>query len=87
MQTIADVLNLEIKVVNSEQTVALGAAMFAATAAGIYDSTEKAQKALGKGFETSYRPRPVTVGVYQRLYKSYTALGRFLEENSETDQR
>ena len=36
MQTIADVMNLEVTVAAGDQTVALGAAMFAATAAGLY---------------------------------------------------
>ncbi len=36
MQTLADVLDMPIRVVRSEQTCALGAAMFAAVAAGIY---------------------------------------------------
>ena len=36
MQTIADVMNMEVTVAAGDQTVALGAAMFAATAAGLY---------------------------------------------------
>ena len=36
MQTIADVMNLEVTVAAGDQPVALGAAMFAATAAGLY---------------------------------------------------
>ena len=45
MQTIADVMNLEVTVAAGDQTVALGAAMFAATAAGLY--------AAGRGRATS----------------------------------
>ena len=36
MQTMADVMNMPIRIHKSEQTCAAGAAMFAATAAGIY---------------------------------------------------
>ena len=40
MQMMADVINIPIKNNNSEQTSALGAAMFAATAAGIYEKSK-----------------------------------------------
>ncbi|MFH2131769.1 MAG: FGGY-family carbohydrate kinase [bacterium] len=79
MQTIADVLNMEIKVVRSEQTVALGAAMFAATVAGLFDSVEAAQKAMGQGFEKTYRPIPRHVNHYQDLFKAYSTLGDLIE--------
>ena len=36
MQTIADVMNMDVTVAAGDQTVALGAAMFAATAAGLH---------------------------------------------------
>ena len=43
MQVVADVLNVPIKVPKSEQTCALGAAMFAATVAGLYPTVEEAK--------------------------------------------
>jgi L-ribulokinase len=78
MQVLADVLNCPIKVVKSEQTVALGAAMFAATVAGIYKTVEDAQKAMGSGFDKVYHPMPFNVGKYQVLYKKYGSLGEFV---------
>ena len=36
MQMMADVMNMPIRIHKSEQTCALGAAMFAATVGGIY---------------------------------------------------
>jgi L-ribulokinase len=80
MQVLADVLNCPIKVAKSEQTVALGAAMFAATAAGIYSKVEDAQKSMGSGFDAVYHPILANVEKYDQLYKKYTSLGGFVEE-------
>src|SRR5690606_664813 len=51
MQMLADVLNLPIRVNRSEQTCALGAAMFAATAAGIHPGIQQAMENMGQGFD------------------------------------
>lgn len=80
MQTLSNVLNMPIKVATSEQTCALGASMFAATAAGIYRSVEEAQKYMGSGFENEYHPQADKVKIYKELYKKYQQLGRFVEE-------
>ncbi len=48
MQVVADVLNRPIKVARSEQACALGSAMAAAVAAGIYPSTSEAQAKMGE---------------------------------------
>jgi L-ribulokinase len=79
MQTIADVMNLEVTVPMGDQTVALGAAMFAATAAGIYPDIEAAQRAMSSGIESVYRPDPERARHYDRAYKDYLALGSFVE--------
>jgi len=80
MQVTADVLNRPIKVVTSEQAVALGAAMAAATAAGLYESMHDAQQAIGSGFERTYTPDPEKAKQYERLYEKYIKLGRFVED-------
>jgi L-ribulokinase len=80
MQVTADVLNMPIKVATSEQTCALGAAMFAAVAAGIYDSVEQAQEKIASGFSRTYTPDAANARVYDRLYQKYLALGRSLEQ-------
>ena len=82
MQILADVLNLEIKVARSEQSVALGAAMFAAVVAGIYQTTEAAQAAMGSGFETVYRPNSERVTHYQTIYERFLRLGDYIEKTS-----
>lgn len=82
MQVLADVLDRPIKVARSEQTVALGAAMFAATVAGIYKSVDEAQKAMGSGFDAVYQPIPENVKKYQQLYEKYRRLGEFIENET-----
>lgn len=79
MQTLADVLNTDIHVARSEQTVALGAAMFAALVAGVHESVEDAQAAMGSGFETTYHPDPRLVGHYEDAYKKFLRLGEVVE--------
>ncbi|MBD1434212.1 ribulokinase [Sphingobacterium sp. DN00404] len=83
MQTMADVINMPIRVHKSEQTCALGAAMFAATAAGIYDKVEDAMQAMGQGFEHTYEPRPEMVDIYAERYLQYRKLGIFVENIKE----
>jgi L-ribulokinase len=79
MQMMSDVLDMPIKIHKSEQTCALGAAMFAATAAGIYPNIEKAMLAMGQGFETEYFPNGEKTVIYQKRYLQYQKLGAFLE--------
>jgi len=79
MQTIADVMNLEVTVPEGDQAVALGAAMFAAAAAGIYPQIGDAQKAMSSGIESVYQPDPERARRYDRLYQDYLSLGSFVE--------
>lgn len=81
MQVLADVLDMDIKVAKSDQTVALGAAMFAATAAGVFPSIEAAQNAMGSGFDTVYSPNPDCVARYRVLFEKYRQVGDFIENN------
>lgn len=80
MQVMADVLEQPIKVHRSEQTCAAGAAMFAATAAGIYSTTEDAMHAMGSGFEKTYYPDSGNRMFYTDRYRQYTALGNFISD-------
>ncbi len=79
MQTLSDVLNMPIKVAASEQACALGAAMFAAVASGIYTSLTEAQQAMSSGFDAVYNPRPEVSRTYQKLYQKYLQAGAFVE--------
>jgi L-ribulokinase len=79
MQTVADVLDMPIQVVRTEQPAALGAAMCAAAAAGLYGSLKEAQKAMGGGFEKTYVPDKKKARTYRALYDAYLRAGRFIE--------
>jgi L-ribulokinase len=82
MQTMADVMNMPIRVHKSDQTCAAGAAMFAATAAGLYDKVEDAMAAMGQGFEKEYKPIRKNVSAYKKKFKKYKKLGAFIEKQS-----
>lgn len=78
MQMMADVMNMPIRIHKSEQTCALGAAMFAATAAGLYKKVEDAMNAMGPGFDAEYKPDKANVDVYAKRFDAYARLGLFL---------
>lgn len=78
MQMMSDVMNMPIRIHRSEQTCAAGAAMFAATAAGIYDKVEDAMEAMGQGFDVEYHPNESRVELYARRYERYQQLGKFI---------
>jgi L-ribulokinase len=81
MQVVADVLDMPIKVSRAEQACALGSAMAAAVAGGIYNTVEQAQEAMGNGFETEYKPNPENVGKYKILYGKYSKFGDLIEHS------
>jgi L-ribulokinase len=80
MQTVSDVFNKKIKVARSEQACALGAAMFAAVAAGVFSSVSDAQNAMGNGFEHEYTPNSANSALYMKNYKRYSKLASFFEK-------
>ena len=87
MQVVTDVLNMPIRVPRSEQTCALGAAMFAATVAGTYRSVGEAMKAMGSGTEREYLPDPVRAAQYEALYTRYSRLAEFVEHEIMAQRR
>lgn len=80
MQVMADVMNMPIRIHQSEQTCATGAAMFAATAAGVYPNVEEAMNAMGQGFAVTYIPNKKVVDIYKKRYERYKALCSFLDK-------
>jgi len=80
MQTLADVLNRPIQVARSEQTCALGAAMFAAVVAGAHASVPAAAAAMGSGFDARYEPRAEEVADFNARYTRYLTLGQAAEQ-------
>lgn len=80
MQTMANVMDMPIKIHRSEQTCAVGAAMFAATAAGIYPTVEEAMSAMGQGFDMTFLPQMNAAGVYGKRYERYRRLASLSEK-------
>lgn len=79
MQILADVLAITVKVAESSQTVALGAAIFAAVASGYYKSIYEAQEHLSSKILKIYYPDKKNVESYKKLYGYYRDLGKTLE--------
>lgn len=84
MQTLADVLNMPIQIRSSTHTAALGSAMLASVAAGIYPSIHIAQKTMTSPFEKEYQPQKSRVEIYDQLYAKYTELASFVESTNNT---
>ncbi|MDP9230878.1 MAG: ribulokinase [Bacteroidota bacterium] len=80
MQMMADTMNMPIRIHKSEHTCASGAAMFAATAAGIYNKVEDAMNAMGRGFAATYFPDKTKTEIYLKRYDRYKQLGKFIED-------
>ncbi|MGE5520881.1 MAG: ribulokinase [Candidatus Dadabacteria bacterium] len=82
MQVMADVMNMPIRIHKSDQTCAIGAAMFAATAAGLYPQVEDAMNTMGQGFDAEYHPDATKVDYYSKRYQQYKKLGNFIESQT-----
>lgn len=73
MQIYADILGRPLQVAASEQTCALGAAMFGAVCGGGI-SLDEAQRNVCRTREVEYLPIPENEAVYQEIYAHYKAL-------------
>ena len=82
MQMMADIMDMPLRIHSSEQTCALGAAMFAATAANLYPKVEDAMAAIGQGFDATYTPDPSRTAIYSARYRQYARLGEFIESTT-----
>ena len=74
MQIYADVLHMPVQVPLVEQGPALGSAIFAAVAAGVYPTVEAATEAMGTRQRAVYTPDARAGQVYDRLYAQYLRL-------------
>lgn len=79
MQICADVMGQPIAVVESEQCCALGAAIFAATAAGVYTDSKTAQSAMASRICEHYHPDEQRHEFYLKRHQSYQTLGKYVE--------
>jgi L-ribulokinase len=78
MQIYADAAKREIKVADSTQTAALGAAIYAAVAAGSesggYDRLEEAVRRMTRVKPETFKPDPERAAAYDGLYRMYREL-------------
>ncbi|NUR09145.1 MAG: ribulokinase [Nocardioidaceae bacterium] len=74
MQIYADVTNLPLSTIGSEQGPALGSAIHAALAAGCYPDIGAAATAMGGRGRAVYRPIAENVAAYEELYAEYRLL-------------
>lgn len=78
MQVYSDVFNMDIKIADSTQTPALGAALYGAVAAGSqrggYDSIAEASEKMAKVKEGYYQPIAENAHLYEELFDEYTRL-------------
>ena len=80
MQMLASAMNMPIRIHKSEQTCALGAAMYAAVIAGIYSNVEEAMRHMGQGFSKEYTPEKSLTELYNKRYDQYKLLSGKTEE-------
>lgn len=72
-QILANILNLEVEILETEEGPSLGGAMLAAVACGEYDTVEDAAKAIVKVKETIL-PDPELAAAYQKKYEVFRKL-------------
>jgi Ribulose kinase len=74
MQLFADVTGREFRIAASQQTPALGSAMFGAVAAAAHGSIVEAAQHMARLRETIYRPIDAHRATYDELYAEYVRL-------------
>lgn len=77
MQIYADVLNRPIEVSETAQAGALGSAIYAAVAGGLYPTVTEAADAMAARTERVYTPDSKTVETYDRMFVRYKELHDF----------
>ncbi len=79
MQTMADVMNRPLEVVSSDQSCALGGAIFAAVAAGVYATVPEAEAKMAARVEKCFNPNPAFAPLYEEQYQRYLQWSGLLE--------
>ena len=80
MQTCADIINKPIRISESDQACALGAAIFAAVAAGVYPDTEAAMSVMSAKYDIVYTPNPAQAKLGEELYQQYCSYADLVEK-------
>jgi len=74
MQIYADVLRMPVHVADAAQGPALGSAIYAAVAAGIYPDAAQGARCMGAKVAAVYEPITENAEVYEQLYQAYRRL-------------
>jgi L-ribulokinase len=82
MQVCADVWNCPIDVLESEQSCALGAAIFAATVGGVHANVASAQAVMASPVCKTYVPNAQAALAYEPLYAQYQHLGAYVNKGN-----
>ncbi len=82
LQVTADVLGREVWVPEVAHASAVGAAIYAAAAAGVYESVEEAVTQMGSKTGKRYSPDRSAQRVYEDLYAEYLELARYFGEGA-----
>ncbi len=77
MQIYADVCNMEIHVVESSQSGALGSAILGFAAAGGFGTVQQLVRKIGRAGDTKYYPNAENAAIYQRLFCEYKKLNDY----------
>ena len=80
MQMMADALNRTVYIADSQQICALGAAMYAAVASGIWANLPQAQDHMGTGYAHVYVPQPDRQEAIAHWYQKYCELAQLTDE-------
>lgn len=87
MQIYADVLGKELCVAGTTQAGALGSAIYASVAAGIYPDVVTAAAHMSRPSIKSYTPIPENVSVYNTLYGEYRRLYDYFGKENQVMER
>lgn len=81
MQIYADVLQMPVRIVNAAQGPALGSAIYAAAAAGIWPDAAEGARKMGAKVARIYEPIEENCVVYEKLYQEYRQLHDYFGQN------
>jgi L-ribulokinase len=79
MQVCADVWNCRIEILESDQSCALGASIFASVVGGAHPDVASAQQAMGSSPCKTYHPNADVVDAYRNLYAEYLDLAAYID--------